>query len=290
MELGGKGDNFHEDQSEGSGHVTWNSAASSFMVSFLANLVTNGTRTSSTFKKIHLNMCGKAINEHLKTKYTGDKVKNHLRTWQRKLGKINRLRKTSGAGWDEENCTITLDPEHYANHIAVHKADADFFNKPLEHYADLTTIFGSSMATGKFAKTSSDVLGAEEIDVDAETEEAAPATPATPDDHAATSSASKPNKKAKIAENEDEGLIGAIKSTGNRLAIAIENATKSDMDLPEDLFGMLNGLPGFNEAHIAFYYAYLVANPHVGRAFYKLPVNHKLIWVANFVAEKFPGN
>jgi hypothetical protein len=46
-----------EEKVNGSDHVTWNSAASSLMLNHLFELVTNGIRTSSGFKKIHLNMC-----------------------------------------------------------------------------------------------------------------------------------------------------------------------------------------------------------------------------------------
>jgi hypothetical protein len=80
MESQGKGDNF-EAQGEGSGTVTWNSVVSSFMLNHLAEMVVNGTRTSSGFKNVHLNMCSRALNDHFKTKYSGENVKNHLRTW-----------------------------------------------------------------------------------------------------------------------------------------------------------------------------------------------------------------
>uniref|UniRef100_A0A0A9HHM3 Myb/SANT-like domain-containing protein n=1 Tax=Arundo donax TaxID=35708 RepID=A0A0A9HHM3_ARUDO len=156
-----KEDNF-EEQVEGSGHATRNSATSFFMINNLATMVANGTMTSSTFKKDHLNMCARALNDQFKIKYTGDNVKNHLRTWQRKYAKINRLRKTSAAGWDEDNCIITLNPEHYANHTVLHKSDAEFFNKPLENYPEMAAIFGSSMAIGNFAKGSNESLGIED--------------------------------------------------------------------------------------------------------------------------------
>lgn len=65
MDPCGKGDNL-EEQSEGGGPVTWNSLASTFMLNYLADMVANGTRTSSGFKKVHLNMCARALNDHFK--------------------------------------------------------------------------------------------------------------------------------------------------------------------------------------------------------------------------------
>jgi tagatose-1,6-bisphosphate aldolase non-catalytic subunit AgaZ/GatZ len=67
MESQGKVDNV-EVQGEGSGPVTWNSASSSFMLNHLADMVANGIRTSSGFKKVHLNMCAQALNDQFKIK------------------------------------------------------------------------------------------------------------------------------------------------------------------------------------------------------------------------------
>jgi hypothetical protein len=150
----------------------------------------------------------------------------------------------------------------------------------------MLTIFGSTMATGKFAKDSSSVLGTE--DVETENEEVNRA-PTTIDLDAETSSASKP-KKAKTSESEDDGLIRAITNVGDKLAAAIVKAGEPDNTLPVGLFDTLKSLPGFQDIHISFYYAYLVANPHIARAFDGLPFENKLHWVAMFISDKFPGS
>jgi hypothetical protein len=118
METQGKVDNI-EEKGDGSGHVTWNTTTSAFMLNYLAEMVSNGTKTTSGFKKVHLNMCAWAINDHFKSKYSGENAKNHLRTWQRRYAKIIRFRKLSGVGCDEDSCMITLDVEHYASYVAV---------------------------------------------------------------------------------------------------------------------------------------------------------------------------
>jgi hypothetical protein len=64
-------------------------------------------------------MCARTLNDQFKTKYSEENVKNHLRTWQRKFSKIFRLKNLSAAGWDEDKCMLTLDPEHYAGHNNV---------------------------------------------------------------------------------------------------------------------------------------------------------------------------
>jgi hypothetical protein len=78
METQGKVDNI-EDKCDGSGHVTWNTATSAFVLNYLAEMVSNGTKTSSGFKKVHLNMYAQAINDHFKSKYTEENVKTPKR-------------------------------------------------------------------------------------------------------------------------------------------------------------------------------------------------------------------
>uniref|UniRef100_J3LGS7 DDE Tnp4 domain-containing protein n=1 Tax=Oryza brachyantha TaxID=4533 RepID=J3LGS7_ORYBR len=182
------------------------------------------------------------------------------------FGKINRLRKVSAAGWDEEKFIITLDAEHYNDYIKDHKSDADYFNKPLVHHGEMLIIFGSTMATGKFTKDSSSVLGTEDV----ETENEEP-------------------KKAKTTEGEDDGLISAFSSVGDKLVAAIVKACEPDNKLPEG-FDTLKNLPGLDEIHRSLYYAHLVANPHIARAFDGLPLENKLHWVGMFISEKFPGS
>jgi hypothetical protein len=99
--------------------VVWNSAISSYMLTHLSNVVANGTRTSTGFKKAHLTACAKAMNEHLKLSLTPVQISNHNRTWRRKWAKIIKLKGLSGALWDEEKCMISLDHEHYTNHNKV---------------------------------------------------------------------------------------------------------------------------------------------------------------------------
>uniref|UniRef100_A0A0A9GMB9 Myb/SANT-like domain-containing protein n=1 Tax=Arundo donax TaxID=35708 RepID=A0A0A9GMB9_ARUDO len=239
------------------------------MLDHLANIVATGTRTSSGFKKVHFNACARAVNEKFNTKRSGEQIKNHLKIWQRRYAKINRFRRLSAAGWDEDNFIITLDPEHYNDYVKDHKADAKFLNKPLQHYVAMATIFGNSMATEKYAKDSSSALGSEDATHEDEGDDNA--VPNTPKDNGASSSATRPNKRARHAENEDlqeEGPIGAFKSTSERIAKAIEKCAGRNMDLPLDLFHKVHDLPGFDDTHKSYYYTHLVENPHVGRAFY----------------------
>jgi hypothetical protein len=82
---------------------------------FLANRVADGTKTSTGFKKVHLNLCAKALNDHFKLNRSSDQIEDI----EKKYTKINQLRNLSAALWDEDLFIISLDHEHYTNHFEV---------------------------------------------------------------------------------------------------------------------------------------------------------------------------
>ena len=165
----------------------------------------------------------------------------------------------------------------------------------------MNTIFGSTMATGKFAKESSAPLGTEDGSAeDCEAEETGKSDGdaiANEGNNGATSSASKTSKIGKTNNSKKSNnrsrpdvdpLVAAINRGSNKIAKAIKEVAKSDNDVPSDLFDNLMALNGsFNETHLSFY-AHLVSQPHIARAFNNLPFHHKLNWVAKHIADNYP--
>ncbi|KAK3133233.1 hypothetical protein QOZ80_6AG0534060 [Eleusine coracana subsp. coracana] len=277
---------FGEHAHGGAAQAIWTSTQSSFMLSHLSNVVVGGTRTSSGFKKVHLNACARAMNEKFNITRTGEQIKNHLKTWQRKYAKLQKLRKVSASSWDEDNYIINLDEEHYNNYVADHKADAEYFNKPLENYAELAIIFENSMATENYAKDSSSALGSE--DVEHGPEPNVNVVPRTPDENGASSSATRSNKRARTTENKDnDPLVRAIDRGSERIASTIEKL--AEKRVPSDLIVKVQELPNFDDTHKSYYYSHLLENPQIAIAFYDVPFGYKLNFMAKWISEKFPG-
>jgi hypothetical protein len=146
----------------------------------------------------------------------------------------------------------------------------------------MSTIFENSMTTEKYTKGPHEPLG---ID-DAENEvvvEGGNGISTTPDaatntsthfaaenEYDGSSSVTRSNKRAKTIDKMDQINVDPLvvfTSSSERLARAIEKLASGNMDLPLDLYTILQSLPGFNSAHISFYYAHLVANPYVDKSF-----------------------
>src|SRR5438128_1607770 len=99
----------------------------------------------------------------------------------------------------------------------------------------MLTIFGNSVAMGQYAKGSNEPLATEVEDNDATATVDDNGATATVDDNGASSLATKPSKRAKIADHEEDGLIRAFKAIGEMIAHAIEKAATGYNALPPDL-------------------------------------------------------
>jgi hypothetical protein len=71
----------------GGGLCQWTPTQSTFVLTFLSNIIAEGTKTTIGFKKVHLNACAKALNDH--------------------------------SLWDENEFIVSLDHEHYKEHMVV---------------------------------------------------------------------------------------------------------------------------------------------------------------------------
>lgn len=293
----------------GAGQVYWSNAMSSFVLKYLADLVASGTKTTSGFKQAHLNSCGRALYEKLGVQRTGGQVGNHLRKWKRIYAKIEKLKNLDGAVWDEHNCVISLDAEHYNNHIKDHREDANYLNIPVEHYHEMAIISGNSSASAAaYVQGSNEPLGVEVTETDsapAVTETGnAPTVTGRPtcsvpseqfggDDgtHSGNNGAEEssdtkqppPSKKQRVYTDDD--LVVIMSRSLGELASAIKRLSEQpDLPVPKGLYEELKSIPGFEEAHLEHYYAYLCENPPLARAFYALPqLSSKVTWVARYV-------
>jgi hypothetical protein len=92
-----------------------------------------------------------------------------------------------------------------------------------------------------------------------------------------------PSKKQRIYTDDD--LVVIMSRTLGELASSIKKLSEQpDLPVPKGLYEELKSIPGFEEAHLEHYYAYLCENPPLARAFYALPqLTSKIIWVARYI-------
>lgn len=91
-----------------------------------------------------------------------------------------------------------------------------------------------------------------------------------------------PSKKQRVYTDDD--LVVIMSRSLGELASAIKRLSEQPVPVPKGLYEELKSIPGFEEAHLEHYYAYLCENPPLARAFYALPqLSSKVTWVARYV-------
>ncbi|TVU43930.1 hypothetical protein EJB05_03351, partial [Eragrostis curvula] len=290
-------------EARGRGAMRWTSAMSTFVLRRMCQLISTGVRTDKGFKEVHLNQVAKALQEFSGNDVTGTQVYNHPRKWRQRWMKVSKLRELSGANWDEDLCMISLEEEHYKGHIKAHPKDAEYLNKPIENYKQMEMIFGTGLATGKYAMGSNEPLGnpiadsGSAVKIESIDDKAARViddiaglmSEAAKDAKEATSSATPaaPGTKRKrcALSEEDSVALSSMTDAVKDVAAAIRE-TKVEV-LNPDLYGSVMYMAGFTEEALICAFSHLVDNKAQGDAFVKMIEAHRVLWLRTFLAKHY---
>jgi hypothetical protein len=145
----------------------------------------------------------------------------------------------------------------------------------------METIFGSTTATGKYAKSGNDPLS---IDLEDEGQQSELNTSPNMGESAGKAP---PKKKAKLVHKEDDPLVTTLQDGFKMMAEALIKSGGDGDDVPDGLWDALDELKGFKDEHMAHYYAHLVERPKIAKAFMTLSKQNKLVWVSRFMEREF---
>ncbi|KAK3147113.1 hypothetical protein QOZ80_3BG0278200 [Eleusine coracana subsp. coracana] len=232
--------------------LRWTSVMSNFVLQHFVTLVGEGVKTDKGFKEVHLNTVRTALSEFIGIDVSGTQVYNHLRKWRGRWVRVCKLKELSGLLWDDDNFMITLDEEHYVGHVKDNPKDQEYLNKPIEHYLAMQIIFGSGVATGRFAMGSNEPLGqppSHEAMHD-ESVESPPAKPAHSTHHTkSTGNTGAPEaavlgKRKRIAITKEEGaiMLGITQAVSDMAASMRESAHS---EAAPGIYKTVMSTPGF---------------------------------------------
>jgi hypothetical protein len=86
---------------------------------------------------------------------------------------------------------------------------------------------------------------------------------------------------------EDDALVTTLKDGFKLVAEALVKSGGDDDAIPDNLWDVVSIVPGYGEGELAHYYAHLVDNPKIARAFLSLSLSNKLVWVSRYVTKNF---
>ncbi|TVU48963.1 hypothetical protein EJB05_00251, partial [Eragrostis curvula] len=185
----------------------------------------------------------------------------------------------------------------------AHPKDVEFLNKPIENYKQMQIIFGTGLATGKFAMGSNEALGnpicdsGSAIKSEAVDDKAARViddiaqimSDAAKDGKEVTSSttpAAPGAKRKRTALTEEDSIaLSSMTDAVKDVAAAIRE-TKVELINP-DLYGSVMCMPGFTEEALICAFSHLVDNKAQGDAFVKMTEAHRVLWLRTFLAKHY---
>ncbi|CAN6321965.1 unnamed protein product [Urochloa humidicola] len=288
-------------EQRGRGAMRWTSVMSSFVLRRFCQLISTGVRTDKGFKEVHLNQVAKALHEFTGNEVTGTQVYNHLRKWRHRWMRVSKLRELSAANFDEDMCMINLEDEHYKGHVKAHPKDAEFLNKPIDNYKEMMTIFGTGLATDKYAMGSNEALGSpsdsvtsslkaepydEEKTFKAMDDVAKLWGEASKDAKEGTSGSGHGNKNKRVVLTEEDTMVLSNMTDAVKDVAAAIHETKVEVIHPE-LYGAVMYMPGFTEEALICAFSHLVDNKAQGDAFVKMTDSHRVLWLKTWLAKHY---
>jgi hypothetical protein len=178
-----------------------------------------------------------------------------------------------------------------------HPKDVEFLNTPIRFYTEMKTIFGSSMATGKFVVGSCEALGTNYAESVAAKIEGTTFT-TTPDLKQATTKVGDgikatdvmtPSVGGKIKRPlfmEDEMLM-MINMTDvvNNVTNALRETDPANVD--PTLYLAVMEMPAYTTEALIVAYTYLLENKSLATGFISMSASHKDIWLRTYLAKNY---
>ncbi|KAH7679037.1 hypothetical protein IHE45_06G033000 [Dioscorea alata] len=235
-----------------------------FLIPLLVDQANKGLKCDKSFKRIAFSHAASAVNEKtLKARYV----------------EIKKARELSGAGWDDENKMITLDPIVAYTYTEAHPAAKPFINKPIDNYEGLKIICGDDSAIGSYATSLYADLGDKygSDDNDNDNNESPIDQPNSEGDGDGNSAPQVPSSSATSRENNSM-MAELVHVVGEMVA-----AIKCPTHWSETLYAKVMELDGFTEQSLEEVFDYLHEKENEGRRFLVKRIDMRHAWVERFL-------
>ncbi|CAN6239056.1 unnamed protein product [Urochloa humidicola] len=189
--------------------------------------------------------------------------------------------------------------DHYLGHCKDHPKDAEFLNTPIRFYSEMETLFGSTLATSRFALGSNQSLGVKKSDSVAAKLEGEDFTCPTYEGKTAFEfgEASKATATAPVSEtiggkrkrgnfSEEEMLmITNMNDAINSVANAMLKTGAAHVD--PDLYLAVMEMTDFSTEALIVAYTHLLENKPVATGFVNMSTPHRAIWLRTYLTKNY---
>ncbi|VAH73014.1 unnamed protein product [Triticum turgidum subsp. durum] len=268
--------------------MKWQLFMSTFVLNKMCELISSAVRTDKGFKEVHLNTVAKQVFEFHGQEVSATQVYNHLRKWRIRWIQVSKLRDLSVASWDENTCSIVLEAEHYAVHVAHTPRDAEFLNTPIQNYSQMQHIFSFGLTTGKHAMGSGEPLGSPMPDF--------PGTPDVEVLDGPNKPAMKPFDKPFDPVHDRKRKRGGLMEEEINVFCSMTEAVKDvataireckPLDVHPDLYGAIMTQGGFSIEALMAALNHLLDNKARGVGFVAMGDAHRVMWLRSLLGKHY---
>ncbi|KAF8696273.1 hypothetical protein HU200_037176 [Digitaria exilis] len=177
---------------------------------------------------------------------------------------------------------ITLEIEHYNGHVKDHPKDAEFLNCPLMNYLQMQNIFGSGVATGRFAMGSSEPLGtpAEQETIDLDGEAPPPVLPTQNGEGSGSNAKGEQQglgKRKRVVLDDEVAFFIGLTDAINGFAKAVMD-TNTPKAAP-GIYSAVMGCPNFSREALMFCLNYMMKEKETAMGFLDMEPDDRELWL-----------
>ncbi|XP_043721464.1 uncharacterized protein At2g29880-like [Telopea speciosissima] len=268
-------------------NMMWTIEMDHCLTKTLVDLVRQSKRKDKVLNNAVYAASAATLNENFGLDLMGDHVRNRLKTWKKRYGVLKELLSQSGFEWDETQKMVVANDSVWNDYVKEHPDARAIRGKIIENYDELCIIFSNDQASGSHSRNGVDseehVEAADQFmsvyndinpgDVGDGMEESSQQTGSQP----ASSSRSKRPLKRKRANNMMLETMSAMAANIGRIADALgQNSKTVNLD---ELFDVVQKIPGFDDDLIIEACEYLSVNEKKAMMFLKLDDRLRRIWL-----------
>ncbi|KAJ4970275.1 hypothetical protein NE237_003374 [Protea cynaroides] len=275
-----------DDSKEKGKYIVWTNEMDRCLTEILVDQVKKGNKKDKFLNNMAYVAAVRELNERFSLNLSKDHVRNRLKTWKKQYGVMKELLSQCVFQWDDDRKMVVAHDSVWNEYLKEHPDARVIRGKLIENYDKLCIIFGNDHTTGSHSRNGADneehAEAADQcmsVDNDVNTgdvgegmEESSQQTGSQP----ASSRSKRPLEKKRANDMMLETMSAMAANIGRIADVLGQNSRTVNLD---ELFDMVQKIPGFDDDLIIEACEYLSVDEKKAMMFLKLNERLRRIWL-----------
>ncbi|KAF8403690.1 hypothetical protein HHK36_011794 [Tetracentron sinense] len=275
-------------------YVIWTDEMDRCLTETLVEQVKQGNKFDKSLKAAAYTAAVEALNENFALDLTKENIRNRLKTWRKQYGALKELLTQSGFEWDETRKMVVADDFVWNDYIKNHPDARPLRARSIENYNELRFIIGSDQENRSWSRIGAELdvnptadnepvetanqlrLAYDDIshdDIGDGMETSSQQTRARP---TSSSQSKQPVKKKRASDAMVEAMSDMAASISRIADALVESSKTAGLD---ELFEMVQNIPGFDDDLVIEACEYLSFDEKKAKMFFKLDDRLRRMWL-----------